>query len=121
MAILRWRFAADRCPSGSHLEPANDVSCSISDQRESADRFLFFLLRRVFVWVFRGSQGRSPRRFAGGLAATDSPDSPTNSSDEPFGLRPWRSERLTVTCESNDGTIRSTANTAGPSRRSWAL
>src|ERR1039458_9543723 len=60
MAILRWRFAADRCPSGSHLEPANNVSCSISDQRESADRFLFFLLRRIFVLVFRGSQGRSP-------------------------------------------------------------
>src|ERR1017187_6128975 len=43
---------------------------------------LFFLLRRVFALVFRGSQGRSPRRFAGGLAATDSPDSPTDFPDE---------------------------------------
>src|ERR1019366_8826153 len=105
MAILRWRFAADRCPSGSHLEPANDVSCSISDQRESADRFLFFLLRRVFVWVFRGSQARSPRRFAGGLAATDSPDSPTNSSDEPFSFT-WALSILRFTLSINCVAIR---------------
>src|ERR1035437_1518835 len=37
-------------------------------------------------FALRGSQGRSPRRFAGGFAATDSP---TNSSDEPsFLARP---------------------------------
>ena len=73
-------WLADRCPFGDHLEPANDGSCSISDRREGTERFLFFLLRKVFCFGFQRVAGAKPPPGAAGFTATDSP---TNSSEEP--------------------------------------
>src|ERR1035437_10202056 len=47
---------------------------------------LFFLLRKVFCLGFQRVAGAKPPPGAGGFTATDSPDSPTNSSEEPFLL-----------------------------------
>jgi hypothetical protein len=77
-----WRLAAGQCPFGDQLEPANDAPCSIRDQREGAERFLFFLLGKVFCFGFQEVAGAKPPPGAGRITATYSPDSPTNSSDE---------------------------------------
>ena len=62
-----WRLAANRCPFGDHLEPANDASCSISTSGRAQNASCSFFLERFLVLVFRGSQGRSPRRVQEGL------------------------------------------------------
>ena len=47
---------------------------------------MFFFLRKVFCFGFQRVAGAKPLPGAGGFAATDSPDSPTNSSEEPQNI-----------------------------------
>jgi hypothetical protein len=47
-------------PSVITWNRSNDASCSISDQREGAERFLSFLLRMVFWLGFQGVAGAKP-------------------------------------------------------------
>ncbi len=51
-----------------------------------AERFLFLLLREVLCFGFQRVAGAKPPPAAGGFTATDSPDSPTNSSEEPMSV-----------------------------------
>ena len=55
------------------------------DRREGAERLLFFFLREVFLSGFQWVAGAKPRSGAGGFTATDLPDSPINSPEEPSG------------------------------------
>jgi len=89
-------------PFGDHLDPANKAvpvpagsvqppshaTCSISDQRESAERFLFFLLRKVFCFGFQRVAGEKPRPVQESLLPPSHPRiPPTSQKTKPISRR----------------------------------